>query len=76
MTPDESRQDEPAKPLPSGYAFVGMGTTAAVCVGVGVGLGILADSRAGTAPVFLFVGLLLGLLAAVVTVVAQVRRFL
>jgi len=76
MTPDEPPPDDPVPGLPSAYAFVGMGTSAAVCVAVGVGLGILADSHAGTAPLFLFVGLLLGIVAAVATVVAQVRRFL
>jgi F0F1-type ATP synthase assembly protein I len=64
------------KPLPSAIAFVGMGTTVAACVAVGVVLGILVDGRLHTSPAFLLVGLMLGLGAAVATVVAQVRRFL
>jgi ATP synthase protein I len=57
-------------------AFVGMGTSVAVIVGVGVLLGIWADGRLHTSPLLLIVGLVLGLAAAVATVVAQVRRFL
>jgi F0F1-type ATP synthase assembly protein I len=57
-------------------AFAVMGTTIASCVAVGVLLGIWADSLWHTAPVFLLIGLLLGSLAAVVSVVKQVRRWL
>ena len=41
-----------------------------------MGLGIVADGRLHTSPLFLLLGLLLGVGAAVATVVAQVRRFL
>jgi len=53
-----------------------MGTTIATCVGVGVGLGIWADHAWGTAPAGLLIGIVLGTVAAVVSVVQQVRRFL
>jgi F0F1-type ATP synthase assembly protein I len=53
-----------------------MGVSAAACVGVGVLLGVLADDQLHTAPAFLVVGLLLGLAAAVGSVVAQIRRYL
>ncbi len=53
-----------------------MGTTIAACVGVGVGLGLWADSTWGTAPAGLLIGIVLGTVAAVVSVVQQVRRFL
>ena len=68
--------DEPVKPLPGAMAFVGLGTTVAGCVAVGVGGGIALDAWLGTSPLFLVIGLVLGLAAAVATVVAQVRRFL
>jgi len=69
--------DPPApKPLPGAMAFVGMGTSVAATVGVGVLVGIWADGRLHTSPWLLLVGLVLGLAAAVATVVAQVRRFL
>ena len=53
-----------------------MGTTIAACVAVGVGLGIWADSTWGTSPAGLLIGIVLGTVAAVVSVVQQVRRFL
>lgn len=57
-------------------AFLGMGLSAAVCVAVGVGLGLWADGIWNTAPALLLVGLLLGLVAAAVLVVAQIRKYL
>jgi F0F1-type ATP synthase assembly protein I len=64
------------KPLPSALAFVGMGTTIAGCVALGVVLGILADDAFHTSPALLIVGLVLGVTSAVLTVVAQTRRYL
>ena len=77
-SPPPSDPPEPSgpRPLPGAAAFLGMGTSVAGCVAVGVFLGIWLDGRAGTSPLFLVIGLLLGLAAAVGTVVAQVRRFL
>ena len=66
----------PIKPLPGAVAFAGMGLSAAVCVAVGVVLGVVVDDRLHSSPAFLVVGLVLGLAAAVGTVVGQVRRFL
>ena len=57
-------------------AFLGMGLSAAACVGVGLGLGLWADSVAGTAPIFLLVGLALGLAAAALSVIKQIRTYL
>ena len=68
-TPDRSN-------LPGLAAFAVMGTATATCVGVGVGLGIWADHSWGTAPAGLLIGVVLGTVAAVVSVVMQVRRFL
>lgn len=65
-----------AKPLPGAFAFLGMGSSVAGCVAVGLFLGIWLDGLTHTSPLFLVVGLVLGLAAAVGTVVAQVRRFL
>jgi F0F1-type ATP synthase assembly protein I len=70
---DESPDDSG---LPGLAAFMAMGTTIAACVGVGVGLGLWADSTWGTAPAGLLIGIVLGTVAAVVSVVQQVRRFL
>lgn len=68
-TPDSSD-------LPGLAAFAVMGTTIATCVGIGVGLGLWADHVFGSAPAGLLIGVVLGTVAAVVSVVQQVRRFL
>jgi F0F1-type ATP synthase assembly protein I len=83
-SPDPDQPQEPldasssggVKPLPGAVAFTGMGLSAAICVGVGVFLGVWLDGRTHTAPLFLIVGLVLGVAAAVGSVVTQVRRFL
>ncbi len=64
------------KPLPGAVAFLGMGTSVAACVAVGVWLGIWGDDTWHTAPVLLVVGLVLGLAAAVVSVLTQIRKYL
>ena len=57
-------------------AFLNMGLAAAVCVGVGLGLGILVDNALHTAPVFLLIGLALGLAAAALSIIKQIRTYL
>jgi F0F1-type ATP synthase assembly protein I len=67
--PDESG-------LPGLAAFAVMGTTIATCVAVGVVLGLWADRTWHTSPAGLLIGIVLGTVAAVVSVVQQVRRYL
>ncbi|HEY5438838.1 MAG TPA: AtpZ/AtpI family protein [Acidimicrobiales bacterium] len=62
--------------LPGAAAFATMGMTAALVLAVFVVLGIWADHSWGTAPWGLLIGIALGTVAAVVSVVKQVRRFL
>jgi F0F1-type ATP synthase assembly protein I len=57
-------------------AFLSMGLSAAVCVGLGLGAGILLDDAVHTAPVFLLIGLALGLAVAALSVVKQIRTYL
>ena len=57
-------------------AFLSMGLSAAVCVGVGLWIGILVDDALHTAPVFLLVGLALGLAVAALSVMKQIRAYL
>lgn len=64
------------KPLPSAAAFLGMGLSAAVCVGIGVVLGLWADSAWHTSPALLLVGLALGLVVAVAVVITRIREYL
>jgi F0F1-type ATP synthase assembly protein I len=73
--PEEPRPEEP-KPLPGAVAFLSMGLSAAACVAVGLVLGILVDDALHTAPAFLLVGLALGLAAAAMSVVKQIRSYL
>ena len=57
-------------------AFAALGTTIAITEAVGVVLGIWIDRAWGTTPWGLVFGIVLGTVAAVVSVVKQVRRFL
>jgi len=77
--PPPSSDREPSsesKPLPGAVAFLSMGLSAAVCVGIGVVLGVWGDSTWHTAPLLLMIGMGLGLAAAVVLVVTQIREYL
>jgi len=64
------------KPLPGAAAFLGMGLSAAICVGLGVVVGLWLDSKFHTAPALLLVGLALGLLTAAMSVIKQIRTYL
>ena len=56
--------------------LLGMGGIAAGQVAAGCVLGLLVDRAAGTGPVFLLVGLVLGLVASVWYMVVQFRKYL
>jgi F0F1-type ATP synthase assembly protein I len=56
--------------------LLGMGGVAAAMVAVGCVVGLLVDRAAGTAPVLLLVGLVLGLVGSVWYVVVQFRKFM
>lgn len=68
----------PDEPNPSlGWsALVGMGTVIAAELVAGLGLGWLVDTLAGTGPVFLLIGLLLGIAAAITYTVVEFRKYL
>jgi F0F1-type ATP synthase assembly protein I len=72
----EENHSNEVSDLPGVAAFATMGITIAVTVGVGVLLGIWADNAWGAAPLWLVIGLVLGTVAAVVSVKQQIRRFL
>jgi F0F1-type ATP synthase assembly protein I len=74
-TPPE-QVNNTVKDLPGAMALLTMGTTVAFILAVFVVLGIWADRAWGTAPWGLLIGIALGTVAAVVSVVKQVRRFL
>jgi ATP synthase protein I len=62
--------------LPGVAAFAAMGTTLASCLAAGVLLGLYVDHLWHLAPVGLLIGIVLGTVAAVVSVVQLVRRYL
>lgn len=65
----------PADPnRPDVSSLLTLGIVLALCLVLGLGLGWLLDSAAGTSPVFLLVGLLLGIVAAACYTVASFRR--
>ncbi len=74
-TPPEQGSSS-VKDLPGVAAFAAMGLSAALIVAVGVLLGLWADHAWGSDPWGLLIGIALGTVAAVVSVVKQVRRFL
>ena len=75
--PGESDQEKSTiKNLPGLAAFASMGTTIASCLAVGVLLGLWADHVWRTAPWGLLLGIVLGTVAAVASVIKLVRRFL
>jgi F0F1-type ATP synthase assembly protein I len=57
-------------------ALVGMGAVAAAQLLAGFGLGWLIDHFAGTTPIFLLIGLLLGIAGAISYTVVEFRRYL
>lgn len=56
--------------------LLGMGSVIAVQLLVGLGLGALVDTLAGTSPIFLLVGLLLGIAGAISYTVVEFRKYL
>jgi putative Ca2+/H+ antiporter (TMEM165/GDT1 family) len=64
------------KPSPSFSTLIGMGVAMALCVGVGVGGGYWLDRTFHTGELLTFVGLALGVIAAVAVVYFDVKTYL
>ena len=56
--------------------ILNMGMVLAVAIMAGLGLGWLVDSLAGTTPIFLFLGLALGITGAVRYSYLEIRKYL
>lgn len=56
--------------------LLGMGAVIAAELVAGLGLGWLVDSLANTTPIFLLIGLLLGIAAAISYTVVEFRKYL
>lgn len=61
---------------PSWQSLLGMGAVIAALLVVGMALGWLVDSLANTTPIFIMVGLALGIAAAVTYTVVEFRQYL
>ena len=73
--PDQPQRDDQAPWIGFG-AFAALGSTIALIETAGVLGGLWVDRTFGTSPWGLLVGVVLATVAAVVSVVKQVRRFL
>lgn len=60
---------------PGPFVYAGLGMMNAVCLLGGLALGWLADSAAGTLPLFLFLGLAAGIGVGVAATRAELRRY-
>lgn len=64
------------RPGPTFLDLVGIGGTAAGCIGVGVVVGYWIGSAVHAETVLVFCGLALGVVAAVVTAFTKIKRYL
>lgn len=63
------------KDRPGIMAFAGLGLMNALCLGAGLAAGWFVDQALGTLPLFLFVGLVLGIAAGVLATRSEIKRF-
>jgi len=61
---------------PSGMELLGMAVLLAAAVVVPLVLGLVIDSATHSGPIFFFIGLLLGVVAAIATVYTRFKRYL
>jgi hypothetical protein len=64
------------KPSPSVFTLLGLGVSIALCITVAVWLGIWLDGATHRSPLFTLLGLLVGIVFAVVTAYVQIKKFL
>ncbi len=65
-----------SKPSPSFTTLLGMGVTTALCIVIGVGGGYWLDRTFKTGELLTFVGLAIGVVAAVLAVYFEIKTFL
>lgn len=65
-----------SRPAPTAVALLGIGATAAGCVAIGVGGGYWIGSASRTGVVAVFVGLAVGILAALVATYVKIKEYL
>jgi len=64
------------KPSPRVFDLLSIGLASALMIGIGLGVGVGIDAWLNSSPIATFVGLAVGITAAVGSTVRQVRRFL
>jgi F0F1-type ATP synthase assembly protein I len=63
------------KRQPGILAFAGLGMLNAMCLGIGLGVGWLIDRALNTLPLFLFLGLIVGIATGVLATRAELKRY-
>lgn len=63
------------KQRPGILQFAGLGLMNAICIGAGLTGGWLVDRALGTLPLFLFVGLILGILCGVLVTRSEIKKY-
>ncbi len=56
-------------------AFASLGLLNAICLGLGLTAGWFVDQALGTLPLFLFIGLVLGIAAGVFATRSEIKRY-
>ncbi len=64
-----------SKEAPDLGTFVVLGTTTAVLIALGLGIGYLADRSLNTLPLFMLIGLGLGVAGSIATVVNELKKY-
>jgi F0F1-type ATP synthase assembly protein I len=76
MNPGSDHSSGDDEPQLTAFTFAQLGMLNAAALLVGFGIGWLVDSRLGTTPVFIFVGLLIGAGCGVYATYRRIRRYL
>ena len=63
------------KEHPSILQFASLGMVNALCLGIGLAGGWFVDRALGTLPLFLFIGMVLGIVGGIVATRAEIKRF-
>ena len=73
--PVDRPEESVDKKRPGIMEFAGLGMMNALCLGAGLTAGWFADQALGTLPLFLFLGLILGIAAGVLATRSEIKRF-